>query len=148
MSTTAFGAKLKEQVEERLNFYEKGTAPTKNIVAMQAAMADAGIPSGGEKKKDKKKKKKAEAEEARLHVILLDGFAWTPAARPRRLLPAACGICYVAPALWADRCLTVIVSVDTQEAEPEEGDKKKKKKKKEAEEPAEVRFLFRRSRPV
>lgn len=36
VATSAFGEKMKEQVEERLRFYEEGIAPTKNITAMQA----------------------------------------------------------------------------------------------------------------
>ena len=74
-STSAFGAKLREQVEERLAFYDKGAAPTKNITAMQAAIEAAGFggapaAGGGEKKKKEKKEKKdkkrdkSEAEEA------------------------------------------------------------------------------------
>ena len=39
LSTNAFGEKMKEQVEERLKFYEEGIAPTKNLTAMQAALA-------------------------------------------------------------------------------------------------------------
>ena len=60
-STSAFGAKLREQVEERLAFYDKGAAPTKNIVAMQAAMVSAGLTPGGGDKSAKKKKRDAEA---------------------------------------------------------------------------------------
>jgi hypothetical protein len=33
--TNAFGEKLREQVEERLRFYEEGVAPSKNADAMQ-----------------------------------------------------------------------------------------------------------------
>jgi nucleolar protein 56 len=65
-TTTAFGEKLKEQVEERLNFYDKGVAPRKNIDVMQAAIASAGLPSAaedGEKKKKKKKEKKEKKDE-------------------------------------------------------------------------------------
>jgi nucleolar protein 56 len=59
--TTAFGEKLKEQVEERLDFYDKGTAPRKNIAMMQAALEAAGpeyaeangLTTGGAKKKRK-----------------------------------------------------------------------------------------------
>ena len=40
--TNAFGEKLKDQVEERLEFYDKGTAPRKNIAMMQAALEAAG----------------------------------------------------------------------------------------------------------
>lgn len=37
-STTAFGEKLKEQVEERLDFYDKGVAPRKNVDVMKEVM--------------------------------------------------------------------------------------------------------------
>ncbi|KAM1736946.1 hypothetical protein ACFX12_015239 [Malus domestica] len=37
-STTAFGEKLREQVEERLDFYDKGVAPRKNIDVMKSAI--------------------------------------------------------------------------------------------------------------
>jgi nucleolar protein 56 len=46
-------------VEERLAFYDKGAAPTKNIVAMQAAMVSAGMTPGGGEKKSKKRSKEA-----------------------------------------------------------------------------------------
>ena len=35
MASNAFGEKMKEQVEERLRFYDEGVAPMKNITAMQ-----------------------------------------------------------------------------------------------------------------
>ena len=73
--TTLFGEKLKEQVEERLAFYDKGTAPRKNIAMMQEVMAelgpqagggtkrkasdDASTPSKGKKEKKDKKEKSA-----------------------------------------------------------------------------------------
>ncbi|KAJ1466960.1 hypothetical protein T484DRAFT_1662026 [Baffinella frigidus] len=61
--STVFGTKMKEQVEERLKFYDSGVAPRKNIDVMREAMAAAG--SGKKKsKKDKEgKKKKKDAEE-------------------------------------------------------------------------------------
>ena len=34
-STDAFGLKLRDQVEERLRFYEEGVAPRKNLDVMQ-----------------------------------------------------------------------------------------------------------------
>lgn len=37
-STTTFGEKLREQVEERLDFYDKGVAPRKNIDVMKSAI--------------------------------------------------------------------------------------------------------------
>ena len=41
VATKAFGERMKEQVEERLRFYEDGIAPGKNIDAMQARSAAA-----------------------------------------------------------------------------------------------------------
>merc|ERR1712072_1583377 len=35
IQTSLFGEKLKEQVEERLEFYDKGTAPRRNVAVMQ-----------------------------------------------------------------------------------------------------------------
>jgi len=35
VATSTFGEKMKEQVEERLRFYEEGVAPRKNISVMQ-----------------------------------------------------------------------------------------------------------------
>lgn len=49
--TTLFGEKLKEQVEERLAFYDKGTAPRKNIAMMQEVIAELGPEAGGDKKR-------------------------------------------------------------------------------------------------
>ncbi len=67
--TDAYGERMREQVEERLKFYEEGAAPTKNATAMAEAAARAG---GGGKAggggaavappSDKKKKKKADKE--------------------------------------------------------------------------------------
>lgn len=37
MASSAFGEKMKEQVEERLRFYDEGIAPMKNITAMQVS---------------------------------------------------------------------------------------------------------------
>ncbi|KAK3040615.1 hypothetical protein RJ639_026936 [Escallonia herrerae] len=72
-STTAFGDKLREQVEERLDFYDKGVAPRKNIDVMKVAMEkaenkdtemDVDEPTVATSvKKSKKKKPKTEAAE-------------------------------------------------------------------------------------
>lgn len=37
LASSAFGEKMKEQVEERLRFYDEGIAPQKNITAMQVS---------------------------------------------------------------------------------------------------------------
>ncbi|KAI0519988.1 hypothetical protein KFK09_007453 [Dendrobium nobile] len=74
MNSTIFGEKLREQVEERLDFYDKGVAPRKNVDVMKAAIESALQKieeQGGEKKdaeepfakKRKKNKSKGEVQE-------------------------------------------------------------------------------------
>jgi len=68
--SSAYGIKLREQVEERLEFYKSGKAPRKNIDVMntvsaeEATRIEAAVPAtattNGEEKKKKKKKRKAE----------------------------------------------------------------------------------------
>ncbi|KAK1407184.1 hypothetical protein QVD17_38797 [Tagetes erecta] len=76
-STTTFGDKLREQVEERLDFYDKGVAPRKNIDVMKSAMEDAAnedtemdVDKSSEplSKKSKKKKSKSKSEEDEVHT--------------------------------------------------------------------------------
>jgi len=66
-----FGEKLKEQVEERLNFYETGSTPKKNLDVMREAAKEAAalvkatdpdmeVDSDDDKKKKKSKKEKKE----------------------------------------------------------------------------------------
>ena len=73
--TTAFGDKLKEQMEERLNFLATGAKPKKNKDAMKEVLDelkaeglyyDANAAAGGDKKakKDKKRKRAADESEA------------------------------------------------------------------------------------
>merc|ERR1712223_80029 len=66
-STKIFGEKLKEQVEDRLKFYESGDLPKKNVDAMQEAIAavkeEASTFEEVKKKKKDKKSKKRKAEE-------------------------------------------------------------------------------------
>ncbi|XP_039689177.1 nucleolar protein 56 isoform X2 [Medicago truncatula] len=62
--TSAFGEKLREQVEERLDFYDKGVAPRKNIDVMKSAIESVDKDTEMETeevsaKKTKKKKQKA-----------------------------------------------------------------------------------------
>lgn len=40
MPTSVFGDKLREQVEERLAFYETGEPPRKNLEVMKEAVAE------------------------------------------------------------------------------------------------------------
>merc|ERR1712079_751506 len=55
-SSTVFGEKLKDQVEERLAFLTEGTTPRKNLDVMQEAIKEV--------RKQRKKKKKREQEQA------------------------------------------------------------------------------------
>merc|ERR1712142_265538 len=57
-STSVFGTKLKEQVEDRLKFYETGDLPRKNVEVMSEAMTAADEEAKANKKKEKKEKKK------------------------------------------------------------------------------------------
>ncbi|KAK8547916.1 hypothetical protein V6N13_123339 [Hibiscus sabdariffa] len=67
--STVFGEKLREQVEERLEFYDKGVAPRKNIDVMKSAIVstqnkdvemEEAPPVEASAKKSKKKKSKPE----------------------------------------------------------------------------------------
>merc|ERR1719234_640431 len=62
-ATTVFGSKLKEQVEERLKFYETGDLPRKNVEVMAEAVEEAAADAKKKKKKEKKKRKAAEVAE-------------------------------------------------------------------------------------
>merc|ERR1712179_326926 len=62
-STSVFGTKLKEQVEDRLKFYETGDLPRKNVEVMAEAAEEAAEEIAKKKKKEKKKKKR-KAEDA------------------------------------------------------------------------------------
>lgn len=67
--STAFGQALREQVEERLAFYETGANPTKNAVAMKAVLEKMKQAEETLKKADgsqKSKKRKSNASEADL----------------------------------------------------------------------------------
>jgi len=62
-STTIFGSKMKEQVEDRLKFYETGDLPRKNCDVMAEAMDEANEEAKVQKKKDKKDKKRKAGDE-------------------------------------------------------------------------------------
>ena len=62
--TNAYGEQLRDQVEERLKFYDSGETPRKNIDVMSAVAAKLRADDGtdGEKKNKKKKEKKEKKE--------------------------------------------------------------------------------------
>lgn len=55
--TSVFGAKLHDQVEDRLNFYETGEAPRKNIDVMKEAIEEFTKEADNDESTEKKKKK-------------------------------------------------------------------------------------------
>merc|ERR1712045_456865 len=57
ISTKLYGEKLKEQVEDRLKFYESGDLPKKNVEVMAEAVEEAAEDAKKKKKKEKKKRK-------------------------------------------------------------------------------------------
>ncbi|KAF3420934.1 hypothetical protein E2986_03546 [Frieseomelitta varia] len=59
MPTNIFGEKLRQQVEDRLKFYETGEVPKKNIIVMKEALEEvAELTASVEQESSKKKKKK------------------------------------------------------------------------------------------
>ena len=68
LPTSKYGDKLREQVEERLRFYDSGEAPRKNIDVMKEAMAEVAAEmkaagKGADKDKSEKKKKRKSMDE-------------------------------------------------------------------------------------
>ncbi|XP_019383720.1 PREDICTED: nucleolar protein 56 [Gavialis gangeticus] len=63
--TSVFGDKLREQVEERLAFYETGEPPRKNLEVMKEAVAEATEVVAELKKQQEKAKKKAKKRKQR-----------------------------------------------------------------------------------
>lgn len=61
--TDIFGGKLKEQVEDRLKFFESGDVPKKNVDVMKEAIEQVQTQMAAKSEKKKKKKKKRKHEE-------------------------------------------------------------------------------------
>lgn len=70
--TNAYGIQLRDQVEERLKFYDTGDTPRKNLDVMTAVATSlrkmSGADGSASAKKDKKKKKKRDSEAAEMDV--------------------------------------------------------------------------------
>lgn len=69
--TSVFGDRLKQQVTDRLKFYDSGELPAKNVDVMQLALQEAEVEreqillqEKKRKKKEKKRRKEAEARDA------------------------------------------------------------------------------------
>ncbi|XP_010589876.1 nucleolar protein 56 [Loxodonta africana] len=70
--TSVFGEKLREQVEERLSFYETGEIPRKNLDVMKEAMVQAEeVAVEIARKLEKQEKKRLKKEKKRLAAIAL-----------------------------------------------------------------------------
>ncbi|KAF6284624.1 NOP56 ribonucleoprotein [Rhinolophus ferrumequinum] len=70
--TSVFGEKLREQVEERLSFYETGDIPRKNLEVMKEAMVQAEEAAAEiTRKLEKQEKKRLKKEKKRLAAIAL-----------------------------------------------------------------------------
>uniref|UniRef100_A0A8C2GW89 Nucleolar protein 56 n=1 Tax=Cyprinus carpio TaxID=7962 RepID=A0A8C2GW89_CYPCA len=70
LPTSVFGDKLRDQVEERLAFYETGEAPRKNLDVMKEAVAQASEVAAEIKRKlEKKEKKKKKREKRKLEAL-------------------------------------------------------------------------------
>ncbi|XP_078534864.1 nucleolar protein 56 [Lissotriton helveticus] len=68
--TSVYGDKLREQVEERLSFYETGEAPRKNVDVMKEALAEATeVTAALKKKHEKREKKRKRREQKRLEAL-------------------------------------------------------------------------------
>jgi len=130
-ATTVFGSKLKEQVEERLKFYETGDLPRKNVDVMAEAVEEAAEDAKKKKKKEKKKKRKAEEADSTLDTTAAADITaeaeedGEPKKKKKKKNKEN------EPAPEPEPEPTVV------EAEDEESGKKKKKKKKAKDEPAE-----------
>merc|ERR1712098_734962 len=127
-STSVFGAKLKEQVEDRLKFYETGDLPRKNVEVMAEAMEEAAEDIKKRKKKEKKKKRKIEkVEESAVDVTaanttLEDSLSEPPKKKKKKKKDTE-----------EDQELDISADVSLEEAVPVvNGSEKKKKKKKKA----------------
>jgi nucleolar protein 56 len=87
-STTIFGTKLKEQVEDRLKFYETGDLPRKNVEVMAEAVEEAAEESKRKKKRAKKNKRKTEdgpnADSTVEAEITLNGDSEPPAKKKKK----------------------------------------------------------------
>jgi len=142
-STSVFGSKMKDQVEERLQFYETGDLPRKNVDVMGEAMAEAAeaaVLDAKKAKKEKKKKKRKleengdstldESQNSTMETSQLE----EPAKKKKKKKEAAVeenGDAAVAENGDA-------AAVENDEAVVNGGSEKKKKKKKDKSEPEEM----------
>ncbi|XP_029006058.1 nucleolar protein 56 [Betta splendens] len=73
LPTSVFGDRLREQVEERLSFYETGEVPRKNVDVMKEAVKEATDVAAELKRKLEKKEKKRKKREKKLKELDANG---------------------------------------------------------------------------
>jgi len=69
VNTNIFGEKLREQVEERLEFYDKGIAPRKNLDVMKEAIQNSEKENGDVPKLESEKKKKKKKDQMEVDLL-------------------------------------------------------------------------------
>ncbi|XP_077157495.1 nucleolar protein 56 [Paroedura picta] len=83
--TCVFGDKLREQVEERLAFYETGEPPRKNLDVMKAAVVEATAAAAEIRTRlEKREKKKRKRERQRQEALGLEAPAEENEAEPKK----------------------------------------------------------------
>ena len=77
VSTSVFGEKLREQVEELLSFYETGEIPRKNLDVMKEALVQAEEAAAEiTRKLEKQEKKRLKREKKRLAAVAKSWLIW------------------------------------------------------------------------
>merc|ERR1719464_2170910 len=127
-STTIFGTKLKEQVEDRLKFYETGDLPRKNVEVMAEAVEEAAEDAKKKKKKEKKKRKAEGSEESVEEEEVAAATEEEPPKKKKKKNKDKEGVAEAAET-------TVNTTADLEDETPK---KKKKNKKDKKEEEVEV----------
>nr|XP_044604196.1 nucleolar protein 56 isoform X1 [Equus asinus] len=123
--TSVFGEKLREQVEERLSFYETGEIPRKNLDVMKEAMVQAEEAAAEiTRKLEKQEKKRLKKEKKRLAAI-----AALASSENSSSTPEECECFRVPSGTWHDD--SIVTRMETSERP------KKKKKQKLQEAPQE-----------
>ncbi|CAH0554395.1 unnamed protein product [Brassicogethes aeneus] len=118
-----FGEKLRQQVEDRLKFYETGDIPKKNIEVMKEAMEELEQQVKSEKKKKKKRKAEDLDETSELNATNGEANGEPPKKKKKK------------KSISLNETIEAEVSMDT--TENGDGSAKKKKKKKKNKEQAE-----------
>uniref|UniRef100_A0A8C6YIX3 Nucleolar protein 56 n=1 Tax=Nothoprocta perdicaria TaxID=30464 RepID=A0A8C6YIX3_NOTPE len=98
--TSVFGDKLREQVEERLAFYETGEPPRKNLDVMKEAVVEAReVVAEVRRKQEKKEKKRKKREKRRLEALAAGAEAMEDAEMETQVRAGAVPVVATVPGL-------------------------------------------------